>query len=134
MWRQLAGLVGGLLYWFLLMVLAMIPYGGQEKGWAALAVVSLPGFILVPVTGILILTPDTVGEAAKMRKMKTARILAWLLVGLDTVLVAITIAEARDLLEFGSGVFSLLLLGVLWAVPWAYWHCVVIRMSMKRMP
>ncbi len=134
MWRRIAGLIGGLLYWFLLMVLAIIPYGGQKYGWAAPAVASFPGFILIPITGILVLTPNTASETAKMRRTKTARALVWLITALDAVFVAITIAEAGDLQTLGTGVFGLLLLGILWAVPWAYWHCVVIRIAMKRMP
>ena len=134
MWRPLAGFVGGLLYGLLMMVLAMLPCSFTDK-WTAMAWASLPGLVLIPITGILLLIPSTASEVVKMRKVEAARVLVSLILALDVAFVVITINETGPMMkDWPDILLFFLFFGGLWAVPWAYWHCVAIRMAMKRMP
>jgi hypothetical protein len=133
MLRQLAGAIGGLFYWFLLMFFAMISHG-PEHGWVAPLVASLPGVLLIPITGSLLLVSPTASEATQLRRTKTARILIWLLVALDIAFVAVTISQVGELMKNWSALFGLFLLGGLfWIGLWGLVHYVVIGIAAERM-
>jgi hypothetical protein len=96
--------------------------------------VSLPGILLLPVTGILLSIPRSAGITARIRKAWAARLLLWFGIGLDATLAADTGGLLSDLREYGSAFLGFLLLfGIPWLVLWAFWHYVVIRITMEPM-
>lgn len=129
MWRQLAGFAGGLVYWFVLMVAALCASGGGH-GWAAPVLVSLPGFILIPITGLLFMTPSTAKVATQIRRARIASIIMWVVVILDVAAVAITIVQAEDLQQRWPWIIIVVLP---WAALWGFWHVIVIKIATERM-
>jgi hypothetical protein len=133
--RLLGGAVGGLAYW-LAMVMPAVPLtglGGGPPTWPAPFVVSLPGFLLLPATGILLSIPGDACVTARIRKAWAARVLLWLIIGLDAVLAADTGGLLHDLRSYGSMFLGFVLLfGIPWLAMWAFWHFVLIRITMGR--
>jgi hypothetical protein len=129
MLRQLFGAVVGLLYWFGVMIIAIV-LGGAGDGWLAPVAVSFPGFLLFPITGILFSIPTTAAKAVQRRKVIIARILGGIIIILDVILVAVTYHQAQVVLRLWSEI----LVGIPWLYLWGLWHYVVIRIAAWREP
>jgi hypothetical protein len=115
-----------------MMVLAVLPAGGGH-GWLAPSMVSFPGIMLIPLTGILVAIPVAANEVTQRRRTKAARVLMWVVIILDVVAVAFTVVQARDLLRHGSDIFICIVLGIPWVAMWGFWHVIVMRIAVERM-
>jgi hypothetical protein len=132
MWRPLMGFVGGSLYWLLMMVLAVVP-GGGGHGWMAPAMVSLPGIILIPLTGGLLFISSTASEGAQRRTIVAARVIMCLAIVLDVGVVVVTATQGRDFLQREPGASTCFVLAMPWAAMWVFWHAIVMRIAAERM-
>jgi hypothetical protein len=128
--RFLAGAVVGLACWFVMMVPAAILTGpgGGPPTWPAPFVVSLPGLLLLPITAMVFSMHHAAGARGRIRKVWTARVVLWFLLGLDAVLVADMGNLLSDLRQYGLWFLGpVLILGVPWLALWAFWHYVLVR-------
>jgi hypothetical protein len=131
MWRLLAGLASGLPCWLLMMVLAVFP-AGAGHGWMAPAIVSLPGIILIPLTGVLLAIPSSAGETVQSQRRITARVIMVILIALDIAIVAITAGQGLAFLEREPAASTCFVYAMPWAVMWGLWHVIVIKMAAAR--
>ena len=132
MLRSLVGAVAGLAYWVVMAMPALLLAGpgGGPPTWPAPIVVSLPGLLLLPVTGILLSIPRDSGITTLVWKAWVARVLLWFVIGLDAVVAADIGGLLSDVRVYRAEFLGFLLVcGIPWLALWVFWHYAVIRIA-----